>query len=82
MDRIKAMPKGGAREGAGRPAFPQGTKRPTIAVSVDPATEELLRSERERTGLSLGAIVDAFADAYRASESQLPGRAIPEEFGG
>lgn len=51
--------------GVGRPALPQGEKRVQIAARVAPKTAAWLAQEKDRSGVSLGAILDDAVMAYR-----------------
>lgn len=49
----------------GRPALPQGKKRVQIAARVTPETAAWLTHEKDRSGVSLGALLDDAVAAYR-----------------
>lgn len=60
----------------GRPALPQGEKRVQIAARVTPETAAWLKQEKDRLGVSLGAILDDAVAACRVivlSGAEAPG---------
>lgn len=57
------MPRGGKREGAGRPKIERARK--TLSCRVKPETLDFLEEEKERTQKSLGEIVDEAVEEYK-----------------
>ena len=62
------MPKGGKREGAGRPLKIEAEGKPprtTLGVRVEQATYDFVYQESKDTDKSAGEIVDIAIDDYR-----------------
>lgn len=68
------MSRGGWR-GGGRPAKPDSERRKHIGCRIHPDNYAWLESERERTGHSVGEIVDqAIETLQEHPEKQYPGQ--------
>ncbi len=55
---LKLMPRGGKREGAGRPQKTPGEMRVTLNCRIRESLKDWLSNESERTGKSIGEIID------------------------
>lgn len=57
-----------AKRKPGQPAKPPGQKRVTISASVSPETAQILRSEAELSGQSIGRRLDALVEIWNQSK--------------
>jgi hypothetical protein len=73
------MPRGGWR-GGGRPPKAEGIKRDLLGCRVLPENKAWLYAERDRTGKSVGEIVDLAIDTLQASpKKQFPDAPVDED---
>lgn len=73
------MPRGGNRPGSGR-KLKDDAPREVLNCRVRKDTKDWFTSERERTGRSLGELVDLAADTLQASpKKQFPDAPVDED---
>lgn len=68
------MARGGIRPGSGRPFKKADAKRDTLTCRVDPDVRAWLVTEKDRTGKSVGELVDYAVETLQDS----PGRRLPD----
>lgn len=61
-----------AKPKRGRPPLPPGRARVHVTLRVDPLTAEAIDGESERTGESLGQVVDRLAEPLRRRTKPRP----------
>jgi hypothetical protein len=64
------MAHGGAREGAGRKALPEGLKKQTIAARVSADTRAWLFDQAQYQGVSVGRIIDELVASFIEQEKE------------
>lgn len=78
-------PRGGKRDGAGRPTLPGEDRRVALPARVHPSTLNALKSIAESDGTSVGTVIEEMASTYlllreQAAATSDDPRPRPEEF--
>ena len=74
------MPRGGAREGAGRKPLPENKRRSNLNVKVMPATKGVIKGLAKQAKTSQGKLVDWFCLAEAAAPARAAGVAQARAF--
>lgn len=69
----------GDKKAGGRPAKPEDEHRKQLNTRIAPETMDLLEAEKERTGKSIGKVVDAMALVYLAHPEEHLSAPVNEE---